>query len=428
MSHIREIRAREILDSRGWPTVEAEIVSDCGLVSRAAVPSGASTGTYEAVELRDGDPRRFLGKGVNKAVQNISGPISASLKNFPTGRQKDLDKLLLELDGTENKSRLGANALLAVSLAYARATAKFEKKPLYLLIAGLMGEEGNLLPVPLMNVINGGRHADNALDIQEFMIVPCGPSFKESLRMGAELFQHLKKILSSKKLSTGLGDEGGFAPALESNRQVLEILSEAVTKAGLKLGRNLFFALDVASTELYQNGSYHLKTEEGEKTSGEALGKYYAKLAREFPIVSIEDGLAEEDWQGWVSLTAQLGKKVQLVGDDLFVTNPKRLERGIQEKAANAILIKPNQIGTLTETLETIRMAKLAGLRTVISHRSGETEDTTIADLAVGSGAGQIKTGSLSRSERLAKYNQLLRIEEELGSSARYLGSRLFNL
>ncbi len=425
MAHIRSIQAREILDSRGWPTVEVDIFLD-GIMGRAAVPSGASTGTYEAVELRDGDPNRYLGKGVRKAVQNIHHVIAPKLKGFGTGKQEELDQLLKHLDGTLNKEKLGANALLAVSLAYAQASALSEKKDLFRYIADLMQEEGDLLPVPLMNIVNGGQHADNPLDIQEFMILPCGPSFQESLRIGAEVFHCLKKIIVSKKLSTGLGDEGGFAPEIASNREVMELLCEASKKAGFEPGRDLLFALDVASTELYHGGDYHLKTEEGEKRTVQEIIQYYKKLTHDFPIISIEDGLAEEDWEGWKTLTLELGQKVQLVGDDLFVTNPVRLKRGIEEKAANAILIKPNQIGTLSETLETIRIAKKAGYRTVISHRSGETEDVTIADLAVGTGAGQIKTGSLSRSERLAKYNQLLRIEEMLGKKSKFLGKSIF--
>jgi enolase len=425
-STIDSLNAREILDSRGWPTIEVAIRFRSGITAQAAVPSGASTGTFEAVELRDGNPKRYLGRGVEKAVANVREIISVKLKNFPSGRQSDLDQLLIDLDGTKNKANLGANAILGVSLAYAKASATMRGIPLYRYIAELSGESGDLLPVPLMNVINGGAHADNALDIQEFMIVPCGVTFRESLRMGAETFHHLKKILQSRKLSTGLGDEGGFAPELTSNRETLELLWEATTKAGYEPGRDILFALDVASTELYKNGSYQLHTEEGEKKSAPELASYYSKLAKDFSVISIEDGLAEDDWDGWVALTKELGNKIQLVGDDLFVTNPERLKKGIAQKASNAILIKLNQIGTLSETLEAIRMAKAAGFRTVISHRSGETEDTTIADLAVGTNSGQIKTGSLSRSERLAKYNQLLRIEEELGTKARYLGRKTF--
>ncbi len=417
MAQIKKIIAREIIDSRGWPTVEADVLLDNGLLGRAAVPSGASTGTYEAVELRDGGPR-FLGKGVQKAVSHITNEIDKALHGKSIGQQKEVDQILLALDGTPNKKKLGANAILAVSLAYAKASALAKGQELFQYIAELSGNDGNLLPVPLMNIVNGGQHADNPIDIQEFMIVPCGPTFRESLRMGTEVFQNLKKILIAKKLSTALGDEGGFAPQIESNRQVLELLSEASKKSGYEPGRDLFFALDVAATELYKNGAYHLSTEEGtKKTVADMIG-YYQKLTKDFPIGSIEDGFSEEDWSGWKQLTEVLGNKIQLVGDDLFVTNPQRLKKGIEQKTANAILIKLNQIGTLTETLEAIQMAKKAGYRNVISHRSGETEDVTIADLAVGTCAGQIKTGSLSRSERLAKYNQLLRIEEKLGSQA----------
>ncbi len=426
MGIIKEIRAREVLDSRGWPTVEADVFLEGGLFGRAAVPSGASTGTFEAVELRDGDSKRYLGRGVERAVRNVTEKIAPRLRGLETGRQEEIDRALIDLDGSQNKAHLGANAILAVSLAYAWASAKVQKRPLYRYIAEQAGEAGDLLPVPLMNVVNGGRHADNPLDIQEFMIVPLGPTFRESLRMGAEVFHHLKKILASKGLSTAVGDEGGFAPSLKSNREVLETLCEAAGKAGYKAGRDLLIALDVAATELCQGGQYRLRSEEGEKRSSRELIDYYKKLTKDFPIVSIEDGLAEEDWEGWSLVTQEMGKGTQLVGDDLFVTNPERLRRGITSKTANAILIKLNQIGTLTETLETIRIAKKAAFRTVISHRSGETEDTTIADLAVGTNSGQIKTGSLSRSERLAKYNRLLRIEEELGKQARYPGRTLF--
>ena len=426
MSKIQSILAREILDSRGWPTVEADLIFDQGPSARAAVPSGASTGTYEAAELRDEDPKRFLGRGVQKAVKNVLEKIAPRLKNFPAGRQEEMDRLLIELDGSSNKGNLGANAILAVSLAYAKGSAAAKGQPLYRYIAELTGEAGDLLPLPMMNVVNGGKHADNLLDIQEFMIIPCMKSFQESLRGGAEVFHHLKKLLSASRFSTAVGDEGGFAPQVNSNREVLELLSEAVRKAGYRAGEEVLFALDVASTELFQDGAYHLRTEEGEKGNAHEMIAYYRKLASDFPVVSIEDGLAEDDWEGWRVMTSELGEKVQLVGDDLFVTHPARLQKGIEQKAANAILIKLNQIGTLTETLQTIAIAKKAGYRSVISHRSGETEDTTIADLAVGSGAGQIKTGSLSRSERLAKYNQLLRIEQELGPRARFPGKTLF--
>lgn len=427
MAKIKSIHGREIIDSRGWPTVEADIVLDNGQLYRAAVPSGASTGTFEAVELRDGDAKRFLGKGVTKAVSHVSGVIQEKLKGFGTGEQEKLDSLLLELDGTPNKAKLGANAILAVSMAYAKASAGAESLELFQYFAKLNGEEGNLLPVPLMNVINGGQHADNEIDIQEFMIVPCAETFKDSLRMGTEVFQNLKKILHSKKLSTALGDEGGFAPEIGSNREVLDLLCEASKKSGYEPGRDLFIALDVAATELFDQGSYTFNTEEGIKKSSDELITYYSKLSTDYPIVSIEDGLSEEDWDGWKKLTDAIGNRVQLVGDDLFVTNPQRLQRGIETKTANAILIKVNQIGSLTETFKAIQMAKKAGYRNVISHRSGETEDVTIADIAVGTCSGQIKTGSLSRSERLAKYNQLLRIEESLGSRAKFLGRSLFS-
>ncbi|MBI2082958.1 MAG: phosphopyruvate hydratase [Deltaproteobacteria bacterium] len=419
-SKILAINAREIIDSRGWPTVEADVVLDNQMIGRAAVPSGASTGSFEAIELRDGDSKRYLGKGVRRAIQNIHSLISEKLKGFEIGRQGDLDRLLLEIDGTKEKSHLGANAMLAVSLAYARATALAKKIPLYRLLSDLAQESGTLLPVPFMNVINGGRHADNNIDIQEFMIVPIGERFSHSLQIGVEVFQNLKKLLSSKNLSTAVGDEGGFAPRVDSNRQVLELLCEAIKKAGYRAGKEVFLGLDVAASEFFMNGEYRLRTEEGVKRTAAELSDYYRRLKNDFELISIEDGLAEEDWSGWVSMTRQMGGVLQLVGDDLFVTNPDRLRKGIELKAGNAILIKVNQIGTLSETLETIRLAKSHGYRCLISHRSGETEDSFIADLAVGVEAGQIKTGSLARSERLAKYNQLLRIEEELGKSARF--------
>ncbi len=417
-TRIKEIRAREILDSRGWPTVEADLFLESGDWGRAAVPSGASTGSFEAVELRDNE-KRYLGKGVTRAVHHIREEIAARFRGMESCRQQEMDRQLRELDGTADKSRLGANALLAVSLAYARASAAFQKIPLYRWIAELIGAKGYQWPLPHINIINGGRHADNNLDIQEFMIVPIGENFRESLRIGSEVFHHLKKLLQSKNLSTAVGDEGGFAPRLESNRQAIDLLVEAIQKAGFRAGQEVRLALDVASSEFYVKGEYRLRTEEGLKRSAEELVDYYRRLRQSYPLVSIEDGLAEEDWAGWGLMTRQLGSSIQLVGDDLFVTNPERLKRGIREKCANAILIKLNQIGTLSETLETIRMAQGAGYRTVISHRSGETEDTFIADLAVGTSSGQIKTGSLSRSERLAKYNQLIRIEEELGAEAK---------
>ena len=419
---IREIRAREILDSRGWPTVEVELALDNRQWARAAVPSGASTGSFEAVELRDDDPKRFLGRGVQKAVRAVREVIAPRIRGMETGRQPELDRLLIELDGTKNKSRLGANGMLAVSLAYARLSAAAQGMPLYRHLAQLSGATGTVLPLPMMNVINGGRHADNNLDIQEFMIIPIGSTFAESLRIGTEIFQCLKKGLRDANLSTAVGDEGGFAPQVASNREALDHLAAAAGKAGYTPGRDLFFAVDAAASEFCVNGEYRFRTEKGTLRTAAELSDYYRRLQQDYPLVSIEDGLAEEDWEGWSGLTRQLGTTLQLVGDDIFVTNPERLRRGIERKVANAVLVKLNQIGTLSETLETIRIAHEAGYRTVISHRSGETEDPFIADLAVGTDAGQIKTGSLARSERLAKYNQLLRIEEELGKQAVYAG------
>ena len=427
MSRIADIRGREIIDSRGNPTVEADVVLDTGVMGRAAVPSGASTGTREAVELRDGDKKRYLGKGVRKAVANVNGELRAALRGREADDQEEIDRLLIELDGSENKSRLGANALLAVSLAVAHAAAADAKQPLYRRLGGhARGEHVLELPVPMMNVINGGAHADNKLDIQEFMILPVGaPSFSEALRYGAEVFHALKSVLKSRGLNTAVGDEGGFAPDLPSNEAALETLIVAIEKAGYHAGHDIHLGLDVASTELYRNGRYELESEE---RSFDAAGfcAYLEGLVGRYPIVTIEDGMAEDDWTGWAELTRRLGKRVQLVGDDLFVTNTAILKRGIDEGIANAILIKPNQIGTLSETLAAIEMAGAAGYAAVVSHRSGETSDTTIADIAVGTSATQIKTGSLSRSDRVAKYNQLLRIEEELGSQARYPGARAF--
>ena len=419
---IRKIVAREILDSRGFPTVEADLVLENGCPGRAAVPSGASTGKFEAWELRDGDKRRFGGKGVLKAVGAVNGEIARALKGMDAAKQEALDRKLIELDGTENKSRLGANALLAVSLAAARAVSHQRRKPLF---QSLGGPKAHLLPIPLMNILNGGLHADNGLDIQEFMIMPAGAkSFHEALRMGAEVFQALKKILKSKNLSTSVGDEGGFAPRLSSNEEAIRLILESVEQAGYKPGRDIFLALDVAASTFAGEKGYTLKAERLSNISAERLTKVYESWISRYPIVSIEDGLGEEDWNGWVVLTRELGKKIQLVGDDLFVTNTQKLRTGIRRKAANAILIKVNQIGTLTETLDCIRTAQTAGYGVIISHRSGETEDTTIAHLAVAVGAGQIKTGSLSRSERVAKYNELLRIEELLGKKAVYAGTR----
>ena len=421
-SAIKKIIAREILDSRGFPTVEADVFLAGGGFGRAAVPSGASTGSHEALELRDGDPKRYAGKGVLKALRSVERVIAPALKGLDAGNQARVDVKLLELDGTENKSRLGANATLAVSLAAAKAAAHAEGKPLY---RSLGGSKANLLPVPLMNIINGGLHADNGLDLQEFMILPVGASsFREALRMGVEVFQALKGLLKSRGLSTAVGDEGGFAPRLASNEAAIRTILAAIEKAGYQPGKQLFLALDAAASTFSSNGTYSLKAERLNQASAEELVALYQKWASQYPIVSIEDGLSEEDWQGWAALTKTLGRAVQLVGDDLFVTNPQRLRHGIAQKVANAVLIKVNQIGTLTETLTCIRAAQKAGYGTVISHRSGETEDTTIAHLAVATNAGQIKTGSVSRSERVAKYNELLRIEEELGKKAVYAGTR----
>ena len=419
---IEQIRGREVLDSRGNPTVEAEVFLTGGRVGWAAVPSGASTGQHEAIELRDGDPRRYLGKGVLRAVEHINREIAPALRGWNAAAQADLDRRMIALDGSANKSRLGANAILAVSMALARAAADTSGLPLY---RSLGGDSASLLPVPLMNILNGGVHADNNVDFQEFMIVPWGAeSFAESLRMGVETFHHLKKVLSKKGYATAVGDEGGFAPNLRSNTEALDQILEAIQAAGYKPGEQIALALDPASTEFYEDGKYVFKKSDKSQRSSEQMVEFWADWMRQYPIVSIEDGMAEDDWSGWQLMTKQLGAKIQLVGDDLFVTNPKRLQRGIDEKTANAILIKLNQIGTLTETLETIDLARRNGYNNVISHRSGETEDSFIADLAVATGAGQIKTGSASRSDRLAKYNRLLRIESELGAKARFLGRK----
>jgi enolase len=423
MAEIKEIRAREILDSRGNPTIEADVVLSSGVIGTACAPSGASTGSREALELRDKDPARYLGKGVLQAVNNVNTSIRELLLGYDAADQEALDRAMIVLDGTANKSSLGANAILAVSLAAAKAAASERRVPLYAHIAQLNGGAVSLsLPVPMMNIINGGEHADNNVDIQEFMIQPVGaPSFSEALRYGAEIFHSLKSVLHKMGLSTAVGDEGGFAPDLPSNAAALDAILEAVEKAGLKMGRDIRLALDCAASEFYRDGKYYLK---GESSVYDSAGfvDYLAKLAGDYSILSIEDGMDESDWDGWAKLTRKIGNKVQLVGDDLFVTNTEILSRGIDEGVANSILIKFNQIGTLTETLAAIRMAKQAGYTAVISHRSGETEDTTIADLAVGTGAGQIKTGSLCRSDRVAKYNRLLRIEQELGSKAIYRG------
>ncbi|MDN5326625.1 MAG: enolase [Moorella sp. (in: firmicutes)] len=423
MTTISDIYAREILDSRGNPTVEVEVFLESGGWGRAAVPSGASTGAYEAVELRDKDPKRYGGKGVLDAVNNINAIIAPELVGSDALDQREIDRQLIEMDGTPNKGKLGANAILGVSLAVARAAADALGLPLYRYLGGV---NAHTLPVPMMNILNGGKHADNNVDIQEFMVMPAGASdFASALRMGAEVFHSLKAVLQSKGLNTAVGDEGGFAPNLRSNVEAIEVLLEAITKAGYEPGKDCFIALDPASTELYKDGKYVFAGEGVTRTSDEMV-EFWASLVDKYPIISIEDGLAEDDWEGWQNLTKRLGHKVQLVGDDLFVTNTERLSRGIEMGAANAILIKVNQIGTLTETLEAIEMAKKAGYTAVVSHRSGETEDTTIADIVVAVNAGQIKTGAPSRTDRVAKYNQLLRIEEELDAAALYPGLKAF--
>ncbi|AKC70264.1 phosphopyruvate hydratase [Pandoraea oxalativorans] len=423
MSAIVDIIGREVLDSRGNPTVECDVLLESGVMGRAAVPSGASTGSREAIELRDGDKSRYLGKGVQKAVEHINTEISEAIMGLDAAEQAFLDKTLIELDGTDNKSRLGANAMLAVSMAVAKAAAEEAGLPLYRYFGGSGAMQ---MPVPMMNIVNGGAHANNSLDIQEFMVMPVGQSsFREALRCGTEIFHALKSLIAEKGWSTAVGDEGGFAPNFESNEQCLATIQEAVEKAGYRLGDDVLLALDCASTEFYKNGKYELAGE-GLSLTSEEFADYLANLCDKFPIVSIEDGMSEDDWAGWKILTDKLGKKVQLVGDDLFVTNTKILKQGIEQGVANSILIKINQIGTLTETFAAIEMAKRAGYTAVVSHRSGETEDSTIADIAVGTNAGQIKTGSLSRSDRIAKYNQLLRIEEDLGDIASYPGKETF--
>jgi enolase len=423
MTKIIEVHAREILDSRGNPTLEADVVLEGGFTGRAAVPSGASTGSREAVELRDGDKTRYLGKGVSKAVANVNGTIANALKGFDANDQAGLDRKLIELDGSPNKGKLGANALLGVSLANAHAVAAARGVPLWKLLAG---NRPARLPVPMMNIINGGAHADNNVDLQEFMILPVGfTSFSEALRAGVEIFHALKSVLKSHGLATAVGDEGGFAPDLKSNEEAIETILEAISKAGYAAGSDVWLGLDAASSEFYENGKYNLKGE-GKRLSSEQLVDFFAGWCAKYPIVTIEDGMAEGDWDGWKMLTDRLGKTTQLVGDDVFVTNPKIFREGIDKGIANAILIKVNQIGTLTETLEAIAMADKAKYAAVISHRSGETEDTTIADLSVATTATQIKTGSLCRSDRVAKYNQLLRIEEALGSAATYAGKDAF--
>lgn len=422
MSKITKIHAREILDSRGNPTLEAEVTLDSGAFGRAAVPSGASTGVREALELRDGDQSRYLGKGVTKAVNNVNGEISDALTGMDGQDQQAIDNSMIALDGTNTKERLGANALLAVSLAASHAAANENKQALYV----HLGNGSYTMPVPMMNIINGGEHADNSVDLQEFMILPVGaPSFKEALRYGAEVFHTLRSVLSAKGMNTAVGDEGGFAPDLSSNEEAIEVILEAIEKAGFKAGEEIYLGLDAASSEFYKDGVYTLASE-GKSFNSHQFTDYLANWVEQYPIITIEDGLDEGDWEGWAYMTKQLGNKVQLVGDDLFVTNTAILQEGIDKHIANSILIKFNQIGTLTETLNAISMAHAAGYTSVISHRSGETEDSTIADLCVATNAGQIKTGSLSRSDRIAKYNQLLRIEEALGSNAVYAGKSAF--
>jgi enolase len=425
MTNIGAILGREVLDSRGNPTVEAEVQLASGAVGQAIVPSGASTGEHEAVELRDGDKARFLGKGVLKAVDNVNGEIADALANWDAADQRGLDQKMIELDGTETKSRLGANAILAVSMATARAAAAEYGLPLYRYLGGAAA---NTLPTPMMNILNGGAHADNNVDFQEFMVMPVGaPSFSEALRWGVEVFHTLKGVLKKRGYNTAVGDEGGFAPSVKSNVEAIEVVLEAIQQAGYKPGEEIAIALDPAASEFYQGGKYVFKKSDKSAKSSDAMVKFWAKWVKDYPIVSLEDGLSEEDWEGWQNLTEELGGKIQLVGDDIFVTNITFLQEGIDKGVANSILIKVNQIGTVSETLDAIDLARRNGYTSVISHRSGETEDTFIADLAVATGAGQIKTGSASRTDRIAKYNQLLRIEEELGSSARFLGLKALN-
>ena len=423
MSEIIDIHAREVLDSRGNPTIEVDVFCEDGAMGRAIVPSGASTGAHEAVELRDGDKSRYLGKGVLKAVENVNEILAEELIGYDAVEQRNIDNTMIELDGTENKGKFGANAILGVSLAVAKAAAMSSSLPLYSYIGGTNAHQ---LPVPMMNIINGGSHADNTVDIQEFMVMPVGaPNFREALRCGAEIFHSLKKVLQGKDLNTAVGDEGGFAPNLKTNEEAIQIILEATIKAGYKPGVDVMIALDVAASEMFQKGIYNFKGEGVVRTSAEMVA-YYEHLCSKYPIISIEDGLAEDDWNGFKLLTEKLGAKVQIVGDDLFVTNTKRLAEGISKGIGNSILIKVNQIGTLSETLDAIQMAKEAGYTAIVSHRSGESEDTTIADIVVATNAGQIKTGSASRTDRIAKYNQLLRIEEELGTEAVYKGIKSF--
>jgi enolase len=426
MSSIQEIAAREILDSRGNPTVEVDVMLESGVAGRAAVPSGASTGGHEALELRDGDAARYLGKGVRKAVENVDEIIAPALRGMDPAQQIEIDRTLIELDGTPNKAKLGANAILGVSMAVARAAATEREMPLYRYLGGPLART---MPVPLMNILNGGAHATNTVDFQEFMIVPVGAdNFADALRMGAEVFHSLKKVLVKRELATGVGDEGGFAPNLASDEEALKVILDAIEAARYTPGTQVALALDCAASELYADGAYTFRKSGAGTRDASGMVELYGRWLEEYPIVSIEDGLAEDDWDGWAMLTSQLGERVQLVGDDLFVTNTERLAQGIESGVANSILVKVNQIGTLTETLEAVEMARAAGYLSIISHRSGETEDTFIADLAVGTGAGQIKTGSASRTDRVAKYNQLLRIEESLGDAAEYPGGALYGL
>ncbi len=426
MTTITGIKAREILDSRGNPTVEAEVSLECGVTGRAAVPSGASTGEHEAVELRDGEKGRYLGKGVRTAVKNVNEQIAVELQGLDALRQADVDRRMIQLDGTPNKGKLGANAILAVSLATARAAADALGLPLYRYLGGV---NARLLPVPMMNILNGGSHADNNVDLQEFMVMPVGASrFSDSLKMGVEIFHNLKKVLSKKGYNTAVGDEGGFAPNLKSNEEAVEVILEATQQAGFTPGKDVFIALDPASSEFFENGKYVFKKSDKSVKTSEQMVEFYSNWARQYPIISIEDGLAENDWEGWALLTKALGSKIQLVGDDLFVTNTERLRKGIEGGIGNSILVKVNQIGTLTETIEAIELAKVNRYTAVVSHRSGETEDTFISDLVVGLNTGQIKTGSASRTDRIAKYNQLLRIEEELGGQALFAGKATFKL
>ena len=425
ITQIQDIQAREILDSRGNPTVEAEVTLADGTRGRAAVPSGASTGEHEAVELRDGDKQRYQGKGVLKAVENVNGEIADALANLDASDQRALDQKMIELDGTENKGRLGANAILSVSMAAARASAAAFGLPLYRYLGGV---GANILPTPMMNILNGGAHADNNVDFQEFMVMPVGAeTFSEALRWGVEVFHTLKGVLKKRGHNTSVGDEGGFAPSLKSNVEAIDVVLEAITQAGYKPGEQIAIALDPAASEFYQDGKYVFKKSDKSAKSSEDMVRFYAKWVNDYPIVSLEDGLSESDWEGWQNLTKELGGKIQLVGDDIFVTNVTFLQEGIDKHVANSILIKVNQIGTVSETLDTIDLARRNGYTSVISHRSGETEDTFISDLAVATGAGQIKTGSASRTDRIAKYNQLLRIEEELGDGARFLGLKALN-